>query len=112
MKIIRYKGYGNALYFDNDDEFFNFAVDPILICTTNDTGCPSYTFNFTPGYQDALNHSKCFIINDKKSNIYKHKCVSYKTMSKGIQNLQHMTYDKYLKKKYPEYLICTTYGDD
>lgn len=113
MEVIKYNGFGNVIYFDNDDDFYNFCVEPSIIYK-NDETCPYsyYDFNLTSGYNDALNNCKCFIIKDKNSNIYKNQCVSYKSISKPINNLKCMSYDKILKKKYPEYMICDNYCDE
>jgi len=112
MEIVKYNGYGNVIYFDNDDDFYKFSVEPILIQKMTDTGIDYFDFNFSPGYSDALDNCKCFIIKDKNSNIYKHKCVSYKTISKPINNLKNIQYDNILKKKYPEYMVCDTYYNE
>lgn len=82
----------NKMYFDSDDDFYKFCVDPIIIPVEyiTDEGETKYSmdFNFTKSYQDAVNQGKIFIIKDPDSQIFKHQAVSYRTITKPIQNLE------------------------
>ena len=80
----------NIMYFDNDDEFYQFCVAPVVIpiASTKD-GITSYSFDFdfTQGYKNALSNGKRFVIKDEDSQIYKRGAVTYRTITKPIQNL-------------------------
>ena len=84
----------NIIYFDNDDEFYNYAVVPQLIPIETDKvdkyGYPVYycDWNFSKVYNDAITNNTQFIIKDEDSQIFKHGAVSYRTITKPIQNLQ------------------------
>ena len=81
----------NVMRFKNDEEFFNFCVNPTLVI--NECGAPCIegtyyqTFNFTKDYNDAVNNGKQFMICDENSQIYKRGAVSYKTITKKVNNL-------------------------
>jgi len=86
-----------TIYFNNDDEFFDYCVIPSLVpieYNINGTQGYYYTFNFTPQYNKAINDGITFIIKDDNSQIYKHGKVSYKTITKDVQNLEE--WNKYL----------------
>lgn len=80
----------DILYFDNDDDFYNFCVEPKIYpavdANLNDLGY--IDFNLSSAYQDAVTAGKSFMIKDLNSKIYKNQCVSYRTISKPIQNLK------------------------
>ena len=84
----------NIIYFDNDDEFYIYAVKPELIPIKTDHidkyGNPVYytDWNFTDVYNNAINNGSTFIIKDENSQIFKHGAVSYRTITKPIQNLE------------------------
>ena len=82
----------NIIYFNNDDEFFNFCVNPEIVIneTTDANGNPGcyYTFNFTDVYNSCIRDGKKFIIMDDNSRIFKNKCVSYRTITKPVENLE------------------------
>ena len=75
-------------YFDNDDEFYNYCVDPRIIPVKSEDGIYYTTFNFTPQYLSDVNHGVKFIIKDVNSIIFKHKAVSVGLMNKRVQNLE------------------------
>ena len=81
----------NRIYFDNDDDFYAFSVNPTLVTKefVDANGNVGYycDFDFTPQYYDAVNAGKKFIIKDENSNIYKHQAVSFRTISKPVSNL-------------------------
>lgn len=81
----------NIIYFDSDNEFYDYCVVPELVPVQyiDSEGNEKYysDFNFTPQYNSAINNNMRFVIKDEDSQIYKHGCVSYRTISKDIQNL-------------------------
>ena len=81
----------NIIYFDSDNEFYEYCVVPELVPVQyiDSEGNEKYysDFNFTPQYNNAVNNGMRFVIKNEDSQIYKHGCVSYRTISKDIQNL-------------------------
>lgn len=80
------------IYFDSDDDFYKFCVVPNVIeidyiNPITGENCKKLGFELSNQYYDAINSGKKFVIKDHNSQIYKHKCVSYRTMSRNIQNL-------------------------
>ena len=95
---------GDVIYFDNDKEFYEFCIVPQLVSVdyTNPSGqvCQYCDFNFTNDYQEALNTNKKFVMRDKKSSIIKrNNTVSYRTISKRVNNLYPWYYEKIYNKK-------------
>ena len=89
-------------YFDSDDEFYKFAVVPVLIAkewpNSIDGKTRYYTdFNFSYKYQNALKKGHRFVIKDPNSQICKHQAVSFRTITKPIKNLDDWIYDKNFK---------------
>lgn len=82
----------NIIYFDNDQEFYDYSVIPELtpIAYTDKSGTERYytDFSFTPQYHNAINNGMTFIIKDEDSQIYKHGGVSYRTIFKEVPNLE------------------------
>lgn len=84
----------NIIYFDSDDEFYDYIVNPeMIICQTQRTdkyGNPVYyaDWDFTKAYYDALQNKTVFIIKNEDSQIYKRGAVSYRTSTKPVQNLE------------------------
>lgn len=93
----------DTMYFTSDDEFYNFCVVPkLVVCTdTDDEGnVLRYTdFNFSDAYNNAIAQNKKFIIRDENSRIFKHGCVSYRTITKPVSNLEEYTNWFYGNKK-------------
>lgn len=92
MELKKYmEAINNIIYFDSDNEFYDYAVIPelISIAYTDKNGIERYytDFNFTTQYNNAVNNGMRFVIKDEDSQIYKHGCVSYRTISKEIPNL-------------------------
>lgn len=88
----------NIIYFDSDNEFYDYCVVPELVPVQyiDSEGNERYynSFNFSSQYNNAVNNGMRFIIKDEDSKIYQHGCVSYRTISKDIQNLDPW-YDDY-----------------
>ncbi len=96
--------FDSVIYFDTDNDFYNFCVEPVLIPKeyTNQNGeIDQYSdFNFTSCYNDAIDRNIAFVIRDKNSQILKHNgVVSYRTISKQTQNLLPYWYEKIFNKK-------------
>ena len=93
----------NIMHFKNDDEFYNFCVEPCVIIT--ECGCCNgkcnegccneccdnktyyQDFPYTNEYVKAVNEGKCFMIDDENSQIAKRGAVSYKSITKNVHNL-------------------------
>lgn len=79
------------IYFDDDQEFYDYAVIPNLkvVNYVGNDGSERYhtDFDLSSQYFNALNNGMTFVIKDPNSQIYKHGCVSYRTISKPIENL-------------------------
>ena len=78
----------NVIYFDTDDDFYNYAVKPNFVVNQNPTGGMFYDMDMTDEYKLAVENGKLFCIKDENSAIYKHGCVSCRTLSKQVQNLE------------------------
>lgn len=82
-----------VLYFDTDDDFYTFCVVPVA--HQRDVLLPSgqissfMDFDLSNDYWNAVNNGQYFVIKDPKSQIFKHKAVSYRTITKPIKNLKH-----------------------
>lgn len=73
----------NAIFFDNDEEFYLFAVNPLLTVFNGDN-IPYATWDFTDAYKSAASQNKDFIICDMNSQTYKNQAVSYRTITKPV----------------------------
>ena len=78
----------NVIYFDTDDDFYNYAVKPNFVVNQNPNVGMSYDMDMTDEYKLAVENGKLFCIKDENSAIYKHGCVSCRTLSKQVQNLE------------------------
>jgi len=88
----------NKLYFDTDDDFYEFCVVPKLVTREyiNPAGETAYyvDFDFTPEYREAVECGFEFIMKDIRSQIIKHgNVVSYRTISKKVENLKSWIYE-------------------
>ena len=81
----------DVIYFDNADEFYNFCVVPVLFAVKRRNKMGHYTmcvdFDLSPMYNDCVTKGKKFCIKDEDSQIFKHGCVTYRCVSKPVQNL-------------------------
>ena len=86
------------LYFDNDDEFYQFCVNPNLIISeyTKDDGNIGYSvdWDFTDLYKDAISKNTKFIIKDPNSQVCKHGKITYRVNTKPINNVE--LYDEFV----------------
>ena len=78
----------NVIYFDTDDDFYDYAVKPNFVVKQNLKGGMYYDMDMTDEYKLAVENGKLFCIKDENSAIYKHGCVSCRTLSKQVQNLE------------------------
>lgn len=78
----------NIIYFDNDNEFYDYCVKPTVVVNSNALGSLGYDIEFTDHYNNAIANNQRFCIKDENSKIFKHNCVNYKLISKDIQNLE------------------------
>lgn len=84
----------NIIYFDNDDEFYEYAVVPEIVAyKTNHIdkfGYPIYYYdwNFSDMYNDDIKNGMLYMIKDENSQIFKHGAVTYSTITKSVPNLQ------------------------
>lgn len=88
----------NIMYFDSDQDFYDFCVVPSLrpdMRMVDGVMIPKYfTFDLSYRYNDALQNGVYFCIKDPNSQIYKHGAVSYRTITKKIDNLLQYFGDK------------------
>lgn len=82
----------NILFFNNDDEFTEFSIDPTLVakCIERKNGDKIwyYDFNFSKLYNDAVAQGKKFTIKDPNSRIMKNGDIGYKLVTKPVENLE------------------------
>ena len=108
MDCTNKQEYPKVIYFNNDDDFYTFSVNPKLFpkqCTDSTGNVSQYMdFDFTNAYKDAIDNNIEFVILDPNSQIIKHNNVlSYRTISKPVSNLNNYRYSKYLEKNYPDF---------
>ena len=73
----------NAIFFDNDDEFYQFAVNPLLTVSNGDN-IQYATWDFTDACKNAMASNTDFIICDMNSQTYKRQALSYRTVTKPV----------------------------
>lgn len=78
---------GNNIFFDNDEEFYDWAVIPHLDIYKTESGLYYTSFELSNLYHEAVSNGYRFIIKDEDSQIYKHQAVSYRTITQPIENL-------------------------
>ena len=87
LKLIPQK-----MYFDCDDDFYRFCVVPVIVSKErilkDGTIRRSMDFNLSNEYHNAVKNDIIFIIKDPNSQICKHQAVSYRTITKPIENLE------------------------
>jgi len=92
----------NTMFFDSDDEFYEFAVIPYARVKTvyNNGERESYIdFDMSSMYNKALADNYNFIIRDEDSKIYKHGCVNVGVLSKPVEHLEPY-FRKFTEKLY------------
>lgn len=86
-------GDDSIMFFDTDDDFYQFCIDPSPKFNTDDIDAGlatvlSYTYDFTKSYYDAIADGIKFVIKDPKSVISKHGSVHHRLINKPVQNLE------------------------
>ncbi len=79
---------GNVIYFANDQEFYDFAVNPMDVFNRMEGGTLYHDWNFTSTYEKALEEGKIFVIEDPNSQVVKHQCAVYRTVCKPVSNVR------------------------
>ena len=69
---------------NTDDDFYNFYVVPVI---NVDANTKTTSFDFSNKYKNALENNVYFIIKNEDSQIYKRKAVSYRTITRPVQNM-------------------------
>lgn len=77
---------GNKYFFNNDDEFYIWAVVPELKILKGKV-CLYTDFDFTDECQKAIDDGIEFVICDKNSIIGKDGYISYRTITKHLDNI-------------------------
>lgn len=77
-----------TLYFKDDNEFENFAINKSIIVNKSEiSNSYYYDWDFTDEYKEHVLKGTSFIIEDEKSLITKRQSVTYKLITKKVQNL-------------------------
>ena len=85
---MRFDNKRNIIYFDNDDDFFNFAVIPALVIRDGKHG--KYTdFDFSKDYLEKINNGTRFVIEDVNSRIMKNGHINFRTITKNVENIEY-----------------------
>ena len=75
----------NIVYFDNDEEFFDFCVNTELVIKTSAKGTLYYDMDFTEWYKSHVGEATKIVILDSHSEILHHGgVVTYRTCNKKI----------------------------
>lgn len=112
-----------VMFFDNDDEFHKFCVNPALSIKSyvNPSGetCQYYDIDLTQDYYDALANDVKFVIRDRNSRIiHRNNKVTQHTCSKPVKNLYHAGYENYFKMNpnvevlYPKSIVTNVDVED
>ena len=88
---------GNSICFDNDDEFYTFAVEPGIVIRETESGIKYSDVNFTKAYNKAIEENKSFIICDENSLVAKRQCISVGVITKYIQNLEDYYGEQFIR---------------
>ena len=105
----------NIMYFDSDDDFYRFCVNPTLVTQeyTKADGSDGYVadWNYSDEYLRALQNGIHFIIKDEDSQIFKHGEITHRVNTRPIDNL--LPYYKEPKNKIIKEIIpLDTYIND
>ena len=75
----------NIVYFDNDEEFFDFCVNTELVIKTSAKGTLYYDMDFTEWYKSHVGEATKIVILDDDSTILRRGgVVTYRTCNKKI----------------------------
>lgn len=94
MILIKKNPNPNVLYFDDDDDFTRFCMDPDIKTYeyTDAEGNVKYKadYEFSPSYKSAIEKGTTFVILDPNSRILKNGDLTYRSTTKTIDNLDLM----------------------
>lgn len=73
-------------YFNNDDEFINFAIIPTLKATKDEkTGTYFADWEFSHAYKMAVDEGYKFVIVDEDSRIVIRQAITFRTITKNVE---------------------------
>lgn len=75
---------GNTIFFANDQEFYDFSVVQMDVFKRTETGILYHDWEFTKAYTDAIEEGKELVIEDPKSQVVKHQCAVFRTVTKPV----------------------------
>lgn len=75
----------NKITFDNDDEFYDWAVSKFDVFERTESGTLVVTWNFTSLYEKALEKGTKLIINDPKSLVVKHQAATFRAVTRPVE---------------------------
>lgn len=73
------------IIFENDDEFYKFAVVPKLVLKYLEDDIYYSDFKLSDEYNDYLNEGYMYKMRDRKSQILKHGAVTFRTITKKVK---------------------------
>lgn len=86
------KNNDNIMYFDNDDDFAVFCINPKLRVYTvkNSLGNDIMlaTYDFSNQYNNAIANGIKFCIKDEKSRVNKNGLLGYRDCTKQVSNIE------------------------
>lgn len=86
----------NVIVFKNDEEFYKWCIDPELYIKEGKS-CSYTTWDFSYDYKKALREGKKFAIYTNDSRVLKNGDISYRTITKKVENV--VPYNKLLMEK-------------
>ena len=82
----------STIFFDNDDDFTMFAIDPTLkareVIAPDGTVSYACDWDFSWAYKNAIANNKIFVIKDPNSRILKNGDLGYRATTKKINNVE------------------------
>ena len=75
----------NTITFEDDNEFYDWAVSPFDVFERSESGTLMSTWNFTSSYEKAVERGTKLIINDPKSSVVKHQAVTFRTVTRPVE---------------------------
>lgn len=92
---------GNTIFFKDDQEFYDFAVNKRDIFSRTDTGILYHDWDFTELYEKNLADGRQFVIEDPESQVVKHQCAVFRTVCKPVENVSGPKPEEPTEKKKP-----------
>lgn len=75
----------NTITFEDDNEFYDWAVSQYDVFERTESGILTVTWNFTSSYDKAVSNGTRLVITDPKSQILKHQAVTYRTVTRPVE---------------------------